>query len=205
MIDFIAIKFNTATSERNSICEVGIAVVENDKIVSRKSGYVKHPQYPYFDDYNANKHKITAEDITNAPTFAKLLENELKPIFTGKFIIAYNAGHTFSLLRHTLDFYDLPYPKLEYACISIISRNLWKGSPSYDLESLCKQHNISMPTRSAEQGAVSCAELSVKAFQAKELDSVSEIPNKLNVSIGQLLCDEYKPCNTIRTYKHRDL
>mgnify|MGYP002271330952 CR=1 FL=1 len=36
-LDFVAIDLETATSHRNSICEIGIAIVKNSKIIESKS------------------------------------------------------------------------------------------------------------------------------------------------------------------------
>ena len=48
---FVAIDFETANSERSSPCEIGLAIVNDFKIVDKFSYLIK-PKDNYFDYYN---------------------------------------------------------------------------------------------------------------------------------------------------------
>ena len=50
-MDFVAIDFETATSNYTSVCSLGICVVENNKITDRKEILIK-PEPFEFNDYN---------------------------------------------------------------------------------------------------------------------------------------------------------
>ena len=47
-LDFIAIDFETATGKRSSICEAGICVVKDGKVVETKSWLVRPEDYANF-------------------------------------------------------------------------------------------------------------------------------------------------------------
>ena len=47
-LNFIAIDLETATKERFSICEIGIAIVKDSKIIDSKSWLVQ-PPYNHYD------------------------------------------------------------------------------------------------------------------------------------------------------------
>lgn len=54
-MDFVAIDFETATSNYTSVCSLGICVVENNKITDRKEILIK-PEPFEFNDYNIKIH-----------------------------------------------------------------------------------------------------------------------------------------------------
>jgi DNA polymerase-3 subunit epsilon len=56
-MNFIAIDFETANSNRYSPCEIGLVKVEDFKIVEQKSFLIK-PKDNYFDYYNTLLHGI---------------------------------------------------------------------------------------------------------------------------------------------------
>ena len=67
-INFIAIDFETATSKRASICEAGICVVKNGKVVETKSWLVR-PEGNSYSFWNIQVHGIQPEDTINSPIF----------------------------------------------------------------------------------------------------------------------------------------
>ncbi len=199
-MDFITIDFETATSERNSACEIGLAFVKNDKIVDTKSWLIKPMQYPYFDPFNIYIHGIKPADVANKPEFPEIWK-EIKPLLENQFVIAHNAGFDFSVLRKTLEYYDLPFPKLNYSCSYIFSKKVWENLSAYDLKTLCSINNISLNHHRAENDAKACAELSLIAFSKSGVQSIDDFPEKLKTTIGQLYTGGYKPSETRRIYK----
>lgn len=57
-IDFIALDLETATWKKSSICEIGIAIVKDSKVVETKSWLVK-PYRNWYDSFNISIHGIT--------------------------------------------------------------------------------------------------------------------------------------------------
>jgi len=196
-MDFITIDFETATADRHSPCEIGLTFVENNKIVESKSWLIKPFSFPYFDPFNIMIHGIKPVDVADKPEFPELW-NIIRPLIENKFLIAHNAGFDFSVLRRTLEYYELDFPELEYACSYIFSKQVWKGLPAYDLKTLCHIHNIKLNHHRAESDSIACAELTLKALQEKEVDLIEEFPEKLRTTIGQLFIGGYKPSNTRR-------
>ena len=60
-IDFIAIDFETATGKRASICEAGICVVKDSKVVETKSWLVR-PEDNQYNFWNIQIYGIHPED-----------------------------------------------------------------------------------------------------------------------------------------------
>jgi len=202
-MDFITIDFETATAQRDSPCEIGLTFVENFEIISSKSWLIK-PLYDEFDSFNIFIHGIQPEDVADKPEFNELW-NEIKPLIENKFLIAHNAGFDFSVLRRTLEAYDLPFPELEYSCSYIFSRKVWEGLPAYDLKTLCNHNNIALNHHRAEADSRATAELAIKAFKKNGVTSKDEFPEKLQTNIGRLYEGGYKPSETKRICRTKDL
>jgi DNA polymerase-3 subunit epsilon len=203
-MDFITIDFETATSERFSPCEIGLTFVKDNKIFDSKSWLIKPYSYPYFDSFNIMIHGIYPEDVANEPEFPEIW-NTVKPLIENNLLIAHNAGFDFSVLRQTLEYYNIGFPVLQYACSYIISKQVWTGLPAYDLKTLCQVNNIKLKHHRAKADSIACAELSIKAFELTETQSIDEFPEKLRTTIGHFFVGGYKPSNTKRDSKERDL
>ena len=203
-MDFITIDFETATSERRSPCEIGLTFVKENKIIDSKSWLIKPYSYPFFDPFNIYIHGITPDDVKNEPEFPEIWK-KVKPLIENNFLIAHNAGFDFSVLRSTLDHYNLEFPDLQYACSYIFSKKVWKGLPAYDLKSLCHFNNIKLNHHQAESDSIACAELTIKALEITRTNSIEEFPEKLKTTIGHLYKGGYKASNTKREHNQREL
>ena len=196
-MDFITIDFETATADRDSPCEIGLTFVNDNRIVDTKSWLIKPRQFPYFDDFNIMIHGIKPRDVEKKPELNELW-TEIRPLIDDKFIIAHNAGFDLSVLRKTLDHYSIDYPKIDFTCSYILSKNLWKGLPSYDLKTLCRQNNIDLIHHRAGHDSKACAELTIKIFNEAGITSKEEIPEKLKTTVGRLVENKYFPSETRR-------
>ncbi|MDR3227564.1 MAG: hypothetical protein LBT56_07835 [Prevotellaceae bacterium] len=202
-MNFITIDFETATSERHSPCEIGLTFVDNGKITQTKSWLIK-PINNEFDYFNTLIHGIKPDDVANEPEFNKLWI-EIKPLIENQFLIAHNAGFDMSVLRKTLELYQIPFPTFNYSCSYIFSKKVWQGLPAYDLATLCKINNIDFRHHRAGDDSRATAELCIKAFKISEVSSIDDFPDKLKTTIGQIYDGGYKPSLTKRFYNPKDL
>ncbi len=111
-MDFITIDFETATADRDSPCEIGLTFVKDNQIVDTKSWLIK-PMYDQFDYFNILIHGIRPEHVANEPEF-NILWQEIKPLIENQFLIAHTAGFDISVLRKTLQAYQIPFPTLNF-------------------------------------------------------------------------------------------
>ncbi len=199
-MDFITIDFETATAQRDSPCELGLTFVKDRQIVETKSWLIK-PMYDDFDYFNVLIHGIRPEDVADKPEF-DVLWDEIKPLIENQFLIAHNAGFDMSVLRRTLEAYQLPFPSLQYSCSYIFSKKVWQGLPAYDLKTLCNANGIVFKHHRAGADSRATAELALKAFDKAEVYSVDDFPEKLRTPVGQLFEGGYRPSETKRVYKN---
>ena len=105
--NFVVVDFEKANLRRDSICQIGIVVVENNCVTDRKKFLVRPP----YKNFTATEiHGITFDDVKNKPLF-KSLWSQLIKYFDGQTIAAFALPHDLSCLFATLDRYKLPHPK----------------------------------------------------------------------------------------------
>lgn len=202
-MDFITIDFETATADRHSPCEIGLTFVTNNQVVDTKSWLIK-PKELKFDVFNILVHGIMPQDVANKPEFDEIWK-DIKPLIENKLLIAHNASFDFSVLRKTLDLYGISYPTINYSCSYIFAKKVWEGLPSYDLKTLCKINNIPLEHHRAGADSLATAQLVIKAFEIAGIQSVDDFPEKLKTTVGLLYDGGYKPSETKRIYKPKDI
>ena len=139
-INFIAIDFETATSKRASICEAGICVVKNGKVVETKSWLVR-PEGNSYSFWNIQVHGIQPKDTINSPIFPDVWTEITKYLYDCPVLVAHNAAFDISCIRHSLKYYGLPTPDVSYYCSLRAARHIYDFECN-KLDYLCNQFDI---------------------------------------------------------------
>lgn len=166
--NFIAIDFETATSRRSSICEVGICVVRDGKVAETRSWLVR-PEDNRYHYWNIKVHGIRPEDTEDAPDFAQVWE-EIERTYLDEFdtFVAHNVPFDRSCLMHSADLYRLHLPRLEWRCSLATARRIYSFSRN-SLGYLCDRLNIPQGTHhSAGDDAEMCARLYLRELADME-------------------------------------
>lgn len=124
-VDFVAIDFETATSDPNSACAVGLAFVVGLRVVATTHHLIQPPGNRY-DQGNIHVHGIYPEDTEHAPDFLTVWQ-ELHPLLAGKALIAHNARFDMSVIKASLAAYGDPYVR-QYADFSTSTALPWPGT-----------------------------------------------------------------------------
>lgn len=160
-MNFVALDVETAVGKRWSICQVGIAVVENGEITRTISKLVKPPQNEY-SPWNIRVHGILPEMTENQPEFPEVWK-EIQPLINGKKLVAHNAAFDINCLQQTLEYYNLSVPNFECDCtFKITGQKLDAICNAYDIE-LINHHD-------ATADAVACAKVYLKLLNGIEPD-----------------------------------
>jgi DNA polymerase-3 subunit epsilon len=158
-MNFTAIDFETATGKRSSACAVGIVTVKAGKITDEYYSLIQPPGNVYF-GMNIGVHGITPEDTLTAPTFAELYP-EIRKRLQNSTIVAHNEVFDRSVLKRTMEHYDLDYTQLglsvRWECTMRIYKA--KGFVPYKLNSCCERLGIPLNHHEALSDAIGCAKL----------------------------------------------
>jgi DNA polymerase-3 subunit epsilon len=191
-VNFIAIDFETANSNRSSICSIGLAIVENGKLRDTEHIYVK-PTPNYYDIYNVMVHGINENDTKNKRTFRQEWKN-LRNYFHNQTIIAHNASFDCSALRFALDKGKLAYPNLNYHCTWRLSKELLPLR-SFTLSDVSRHFRIKLKHHNAESDAKASALIALKLCEKFKAASLEELSTNCGFKVGSIFGETrtYKP------------
>lgn len=201
MMDFIALDFETANHQRDSVCEIGIAIVKEGSVQEQRSWLVK-PRENWFNRMNTRIHGIDAKKVANEPEFDALWP-DLCHYFEGAYVVAHNASFDLSVLRHVLSRYEIAFPELNYACSLQVARRAWKGFPSYGLGPLSQRFGIQLKHHAAGSDAEASARIMLKAMQEHGLKHFEEIEPVFGLRVGHLYAQGYVPSGRVPTKKKK--
>lgn len=172
-MDFVAIDFETANSKRSSACSVGIAVVKNGEI-EKSYCYLIKPFPNYFESINVGIHGIKPDMVKHSPTLQELWD-EIYPIVKGKPLVAHNAPFDKSVLRSSLEAYDMECPNFEFYCSHRISKSLLPGLMDYKLSTVCREFAIALNHHEALSDAEGCANVVLELAKQYNVRSIGEL------------------------------
>jgi len=205
-ISFVALDFETANSSRASACSLGMTKVLDGVVVETKHEFFRPPDgFDHFDQRNISIHGIRQKDVIQKPRFAEMWPEFEK--FIGDLpLVAHNASFDLSVLRSTLTQSGLDWPKLNFACTMVMSRNIFKIT-SHSLLFVAQSAGVEWDEskhHDALYDSQICAKIVLSLATLKGVDSVKELLNSLDLSIGELFPEGWQTCrsNKRSSYSH---
>jgi DNA polymerase III subunit epsilon len=175
--DFIAIDVETAAGKRWSICQIGLAIVENGELIETITEFVQPPNNMY-SKANIKIHGITPEQTSDKPIFPEVW-GKIFPIIQNKKLVAHSAKFDISCLHQTLTYYNLEVPEFEYYCTF--------SKTGQKLEDACASYNIPLENHhNAGCDAEACAKLYLKIANNFEPD-YSKVKSKSKPIAKQII------------------
>lgn len=173
--NFVAIDLETATSDRSSICQIGITEVIDGKPIEPKSWLVQ-PEGNVYDSINIWIHGITPDDTKNSPTFPEVWK-DVQPYLQNKIVIAHNTSFDMYALKDAFDKYGIEYPTFDYFCSLRIARCIIKGCYSYSLDVVANYLGLEFGKHhKADSDSLGCALVTLKCLEidGSQLDELEE-------------------------------
>ena len=189
-----AIDFETANEHRGSPCSVGVAWIEDGRIIDVEHRYIRPPEMR-FNGFNIGIHGIRPETVEDAPEFPELWE-EFADRLQGNVVLAHNASFDMSVIRATCEIYNMPFPQFSYLCTMKGAQRNWPQIGSAKLNRVCEFLGIDLIHHDAAEDARACAEVSIRIAESKEVPSFFEAAPLLQISPGLLDQTGYRPCSS---------
>jgi DNA polymerase-3 subunit epsilon len=161
-MNFIAIDFETAKYSRESACSVGLVKFLDGKAADTFYSLIRPPALYIRPDFT-DIHGLTVDDVRDAPDFAEVWNNGIRPFTGGLPLAAHNASFDMGVLRAALEWYELPVPHLDYFCTRQLSRAAWPELESHALTSLGEHFGIVYNAHNALEDAKVCGIIACKA------------------------------------------
>lgn len=196
--NFVAIDLETATSERSSICQIGITVVADGEIRKPKSWLVK-PEGNIYDPMNIWIHGITPEDTKHSPSFPQVWK-EVRQYLQNKVVVAHNTSFDMYALKDAFNKYGIEYPTFDFYCSLRIARYTIKGCYSYSLGVITKFLNIDYGQQhKADNDSYGCA-LLLLACLKKENCTLHDLEIRYNFNKGHFSPNIFTPQRQIEKH-----
>ncbi|MDL4842271.1 3'-5' exonuclease [Aquibacillus rhizosphaerae] len=184
----VSIDFETANRYRFSPCAIGIVTANEQGVVDEFYSLIN--PLTDFESHNIFVHGITERDVVDAPTFEELWPT-IEPYLKNNIIIAHNASFDMSVLRASLDRFELTYPELEYLCSVQISKQAWPGLPNYKLNSLADFIGFQFEHHHALEDSRVVVHLLLKAMRDHNVSDLRELIALLQISCGRVFERNY--------------
>ncbi len=133
MKDFAAIDFETANSNRTSVCSVGIVIVRDGIVVDKFYSLIK-PEPNYYTFWATNCHGLALGDTIRALLFPDVWKM-IAPKIEGIPLIAHNKGFDEPCLKQCHAYYNLDY-NYRFYCTLQAARKAFPGLPNYQLHTV---------------------------------------------------------------------
>lgn len=161
---FVAIDFETANSDRSSICQIGMVEVQDGKIVDTISLLVD-PQ-THFDAMNIYVHGIEASDVQGQPLLSDVLPKIVASL-KGQIVVSHSAFDRGALLRASSNA-GIEAPDCFWLDSMRVVRRAWPdefGKSGYGLSNVAKVLGIEFEHHDAGEDARVAAEVLIRAIE----------------------------------------
>lgn len=155
MDNFIAIDFETANQNMDSVCSLGAVIYKDGKL--HKTFYsLINPNQP-FDPFNISIHKIRPKDTKDAPTF-DIVWQQLFSQWDNFPFVAHNAPFDQRCLYACCERYNLEPPKRPFYCTYSIAKKLIPNLYNYKLDTVAYACGFNLTNHhNALADALACA------------------------------------------------
>ncbi|MDW7670350.1 MAG: exonuclease domain-containing protein [Bacillota bacterium] len=194
-IKFVAIDFETANARRNSACSLGMIQYEYDEY-TRKSWLIK-PEPLDFHPFNIQIHGITPQMVLKAPTFEEVWQ-EVSDVLESNIVVAHNAAFDMSVIRYSLDQYNLSYPSIDYLCTQKLAQKALPGLINYKLPTVARHIGFEFKHHDALEDAIAAAEVLIHLLDNHGQGSIESLAERFDICLGKIHSSGYLPCSSLR-------
>ena len=175
MLTFNSIDVETANVDLVSICQIGIAHIQNGEIIDQWATLVDPEDW--FDPWNVSIHGIDETDVSESPTLPEVCE-ELYSRLHGSVLVSHTAFDRVSLNR-AMARYNLEELQVTWLNSARIVRRAWPehyARKGYGLANVTRDLGISFQHHDALEDAKAAAKIVLRACAATGTDIEGWIP-----------------------------
>lgn len=151
MPTFVSLDVETANADMSSICQIGICRFEGGEVVDRWETLI-NPQ-TYFDYINEQIHGITAEMVSDSPTFIQVAD-EISQRVSGGLVVTHTRFDRTALMQ-SYGKNEKPFFESEWLDSAMVARRAWPdvAQRGFGLAPLAKRCGIEFRHHNALEDA----------------------------------------------------
>lgn len=189
-LNFVAIDFETANHDLESVCQVGIARFENGTCVEQRD-WVIDPEGEFLPRF-VGIHGIEARHAEGAPLFPDIFHDHLLPALQGQVVVSH--GHfDRGVLMAACARYGLELPTLEWMNSIKLARRTWKDAVENGLKlsDLARRLDVQFRHHQAGEDARVAGQVVVAAASELGLD-IAACVERCGLSVRQAFSGQAK-------------
>ena len=205
MADFLAIDYETANSMHESVCAIGVTVVEGGRFKSNFYSLVKPPkECSHFDSFNVSIHGITAKDVKNAPSFEEVW-SKIELLYKEQSLpfVCHYAGFDIRVTETMLWHIGKEFKDIRFYDTCTIARKVWPELINHKLNTISSHLGINLEHHNAASDSQACAQIALKQMELLSLPSLSDVAKKYGYELGVLSVNGVKTMSEFKYYRSR--
>ena len=139
---FVDLETTGATASRDRITEIGIILVDGDKVEEWSTLVQPEARIP---SHIERLTGITNEMVADAPCFADVAQTVMR-LLEGRVFVAHNARFDYAFLKQSFMREGIDF-SAKTLCTVKLSRRLFPNYPRHNLDSLIARHNLQVDAR----------------------------------------------------------
>lgn len=187
---FVAIDFETATSDRDSACALGVVVFEQGKPTTARRFLIRPPGDEY-DPLNTAMHGIGPRDTEQSPGFPTVWRQAAR-LIGERLVVAHNTAFDISVVRRTAERYSYNLKPFLFACTYRLARSVDPARGSWNLVDLAREFGIELKHHDPVSDAQAAGYLWLKLADRAGLPH-SRLLEQHGYRLGLLDLFAYKP------------
>ena len=174
---FYSLDVETANPDQSTICQIGVGVFEDGRLVDTWKSYID-PQ-DYFHWRFIEIHGITPKMVKRKPTFPNVYP-VLREMFEHN-IVVHHSPFDRVAFRKAFDRYGLDPFKVQWLDSVQVARKTWQDiDGGYNLANLAYHLDIEFQHHDALEDAVACGKIVLKACNLTGINIFEFITKRLN-------------------------
>lgn len=189
-LNFTAVDVETANEQYDSLCSLGIVIVQKGVVVEERS-YRIRPRVLRMAVINSQIHKLTEEDLKNAPEITDIWQH-IQSLLAHRILVAHNASFDIEVLQRSLRGYGLEFPRVKYICSLKLAAEAFPGLSSYRLKDLASSFGIDLNHHDATSDARASASIAILALPRINLGVLDLRSDELTSRLELVASEERK-------------
>jgi len=163
----IAIDFETANHSPLSACALGLAIFEDQQLISSPYWLIKPPKgYGWFkEEWTRDIHGIGWFNVRDAPDFGQIAPEVIAHLSSANIVVAHNAPFDLRVLHALLEHSQLPTPTFKQRCTLELARKTWPNLPNHQLSTLATHLGIDLNHHHAQSDAIAAGRVMIEALK----------------------------------------
>ena len=171
---FAAIDFETANSQRSSVCSVGIVLVENGEITDSIYSLIR-PRPNFYTRWTTAIHGLSSADTLDADDFPVVWEG-IAPQLEGMPLVAHNSPFDEGCLKAVHSLYGMSYPDYTFYCTCRLSRRQNPSLVNHQLHTVSAHCGYNLANHHhALADAEACAKIALKLMEEKGVSRLCDL------------------------------